>query len=350
MNQILALGPSGTSGVDWAQAVSIGEALLFSPVVGFVGAALLLLALKLLVRQPKLYTAPESAAPPPFWIRGPPVLTCTLVSFAHGSNDGQKGMGLMMLIPIGTVPTAFALNRAVDESRVPSCVTDSQAASRGALAPAEPRKPLEEAVAAREVRRAALAALAAVSRNVEDSVRLYGSLARVPTDQVANVRNDMYLIDETLRLAQKQDPAPSTDDQLGIVSAFKAQLDAATKFIPAWVKVAVALALGLGTMVGWKRIVVTVGEKIGKAHLTYGQGACAELIAAGTIFAADRFGLPVSTTHVFSSGVAGTMAANGSGLQWSTIRNIALAWVTTLPASIALAGALFWLFKNLFGG
>jgi PiT family inorganic phosphate transporter len=133
-----------------------------------------------------------------------------------------------------------------------------------------------------------------------------------------------------------------------VLSNYKKHLDAATKFIPGWVKVAVALALGLGTMVVWKRIVVTVGEKIGKDHLTYGQGAAAEITAAATIGAADYFGLPVSTTHVLSSGVAGTMTANGSGLQLETVRNIALAWVLTLPASILLAGFLFWVFRGLF--
>ena len=137
-------------------------------------------------------------------------------------------------------------------------------------------------------------------------------------------------------------------DEKATLTAFKKELDGATKFIPTWVKVGVAIALGLGTMIGWKRIVVTVGEKIGKTHLTYGQGAAAELIAAATIGAADGFGLPVSTTHVLSSGVAGTMAANGSGLQWGTLRNIALAWVLTLPAAMILSGVLYALFRNLF--
>jgi PiT family inorganic phosphate transporter len=129
---------------------------------------------------------------------------------------------------------------------------------------------------------------------------------------------------------------------------FKGQLDAATRFIPTWVKVAVAIALGLGTMVGWKRIVVTVGEKIGKSHLTYAQGAAAETVAMLTIGAADIVGLPVSTTHVLSSGVAGTMAANRSGLQMSTVRNLVLAWVLTLPVAILLSGSLYWLFSTLF--
>jgi PiT family inorganic phosphate transporter len=133
-----------------------------------------------------------------------------------------------------------------------------------------------------------------------------------------------------------------------VLGTYRSSVDAATKFIPVWVKVAVAIALGLGTMVGWKRIVVTVGEKIGKSHLTYGQGASAEMIAAITIGAADMFGLPVSTTHVLSSGVAGTMAASGAGLQWSTVRGIALAWVLTLPAAILLSGSLYFILRHVF--
>jgi inorganic phosphate transporter, PiT family len=137
-------------------------------------------------------------------------------------------------------------------------------------------------------------------------------------------------------------------DEIVKLNAYKAELDASTKFIPLWVKIAVAVALGLGTMIGWKRIVVTVGEKIGKSHLTYAQGAAAELVAMGTIFAADNYGLPVSTTHVLSSGVAGTMAANGSGIQTATIRNLVLAWVLTLPVAMILSGLLYFLFSKLF--
>jgi len=157
----------------------------------------------------------------------------------------------------------------------------------------------------------------------------------------------MYVVSEALRLMNKtHQPAFSAADS-AILANYKKHIDNATKFIPTWVKVAVALALGMGTMIGWKRIVITVGEKIGKDHLTYGQGAAAEITAMATIGAADWFGLPVSTTHVLSSGVAGTMAANHSGLQMSTIRNLALAWVLTLPASICLAAALFWAFSKI---
>jgi inorganic phosphate transporter, PiT family len=160
----------------------------------------------------------------------------------------------------------------------------------------------------------------------------------------------MYLASETLRVGAKYKIPAFTGEGAATFAAYRGQLDNATKFIPTWVKVAVALALGLGTMVGWKRIVITVGERIRKTHLTYGQGGAAELVAAGTIGLADLYGLPVSTTHVLSSGVAGTMAANGSGLQWGTVRNLVGAWVLTLPASIALAGALYWLFRTLFAG
>ena len=165
---------------------------------------------------------------------------------------------------------------------------------------------------------------------------------------MGNTRNDMYLISEAIRFLSKDKENNLTVQEVGTLKAYKESLDAATKFIPLWVKIAVAFALGLGTIVGWKRIVVTVGEKIGKSHLTYAQGAAAELVAMGTIGAADIFGLPVSTTHVLSSGVAGTMAANGSGLQLATIRNLLLAWVLTLPAAICLSGGLYWLFSRLF--
>jgi PiT family inorganic phosphate transporter len=170
----------------------------------------------------------------------------------------------------------------------------------------------------------------------------------VPNEQVGNTRNDMYLTSEALRLLMKDKEAELSAADVTTLNSYKGSLDSATKFIPNWVKIVVAIALGLGTMIGWKRIVVTVGEKIGKTHLTYAQGACAEITAAATIAAADGYGLPVSTTHVLSSGIAGTMAASGSGLQWSTIRNIALAWVLTLPAAMILSGTLYLIFSHLF--
>jgi inorganic phosphate transporter, PiT family len=347
-------GRDGTSGVDWAQATKVGYSLLLSPLVGFGCAALLLLALRAFVKNRALYEEPKGNQPPPWWIRSLLVLTCTGVSFAHGSNDGQKGMGLIMLILVGTVPMAYALNRAMPVDQVTQFVAMAQATQgslvRGnaAAAPADPRKVLSDYVRTKALTPDVVPALAEMAGSIGRQVKQHGSLARVPAEAVANVRNDMYLASEAIRFLDKAEGTGFDTDARANLKAFKKQIDDATKFIPLWVKVAVAIALGLGTMVGWKRIVVTVGEKIGKTHLTYAQGASAELVAMMTIGAADMYGLPVSTTHVLSSGVAGTMAANRSGLQMSTIRNLLMAWVLTLPAAILLSGSLYWLFTHLF--
>ncbi|KVP68709.1 nuclease PIN [Burkholderia ubonensis] len=353
MNQLMH-GPSGTSCVDWGQALGVGKSLLFSPIVGFLCAGLLLLVLKALARVPELYQEPPKDQPPPFWIRCLLILTCTGVSFAHGSNDGQKGMGLIMLILIGIVPTAYALNKAVTPAESQTFVAVANQAAmtfakyaNGIAPSANPRADVEQYVQHREMTPAVLPAVQQLSVSLAHAVGASGSMAAVPQGDIDNVRNTMYLVSEAIRLMEKSgQPAFAPADRLAIDN-YRKQLDHATKFIPTWVKVAVAIALGLGTMVGWKRIVVTVGEKIGKQHLTYGQGASAELVAMLTIGAADVYGLPVSTTHVLSSGVAGTMAANGSGLQWGTVRGLVLAWVLTLPASIALAGGLYWLFRSV---
>jgi PiT family inorganic phosphate transporter len=347
-------GRDGTSGVDWGQVTTVGYSLLLSPVVGFVCAALLLVLLRTVVKNRALYDEPKGETPPPWWIRGLLVLTCTGVSFAHGSNDGQKGMGLIMLILIGTVPMAYALNRAMPDTQMTQFVAVARATqqalgrSAAAAAPADPRKAISEYIRTKQFTPDVAPALAALSGGIADRVNERGSLAKIPAGQVANVRNDMYLASEAIRVLDKTHAGNFDADTKANLKAFKSELDAATKFIPLWVKVAVAIALGLGTMVGWKRIVVTVGEKIGKTHLTYAQGASAELVAMLTIGAADMYGLPVSTTHVLSSGIAGTMAANGSGLQMSTVRSLALAWVLTLPAAMLLSGGLYWLFTQIF--
>jgi PiT family inorganic phosphate transporter len=345
---------SGTSGVDWEQATKVFKVLLISPIVGFGCAAILFLLSKAFLKYPALYEAPKDNTPPPWPIRSLLVLTCTGVSFFHGSNDGQKGMGLIMLILIGTVPTAYALNHAVSPHDIQDFIASSEQAvsivdrhvDRNAILGPDPRAELTDYLRTKQVQPATLTALRVLIHDLEGDIRAYGDYKAVPAGQQTNVRNDMYVASETIRLMQKNhNPAFSKDEGAALLN-YKGKVDKATKFIPDWVKVAVALALGLGTMVGWKRIVVTVGEKIGKEHLTYAQGACAELVAMGTIFAADNFGLPVSTTHVLSSGVAGTMAANKSGLQLSTIRNIAAAWVFTLPAAALLSGSLFWVFRQ----
>ena len=354
-NQLMAGPGIGASGVDWAQATKVFEALLLSPLVGFGASAVMLLAMKAAIKNRTLYRAPEGPKPPPVWIRGLLVLTCTGVSFAHGSNDGQKGMGLIMLILIGALPTAYALNHTMPAGATPHFLASAQQAqavftahANGVKIDSQQGRPrVMAALRDRKLDGPELfAALAGLSEDISNQVRQTGSVAHVPASATTNVRNDMFLVSETAHKMLKNGTAFSAQE-ITALKDFDTSLDASTKFIPSWVKVTVAIALGLGTMVGWKRIVVTVGERIGKTHLTYGQGACAELVAACTIMAADLYGVPVSTTHVLSSGVAGTMAANGSGLQWNTVRSIALAWVLTLPAAALLSGALYFTLRSL---
>jgi len=353
-NQLMA-ARTGTSGVDWGQAMNIGKSLLLSPLVGFLMASLLLVIMKAVIKNVKLYKAPEGSDPPPFWIRALLLLTCTGVSFAHGSNDGQKGMGLIMLILIGTVPTAYALNHAITKKQSEDFIAVSQQTAAVLSKYVSPNAVIGDArddvtnfIRTKEFTPNTTLALRQLVSDIGNETALFGELAKIPNNQVRNFRNDMYLVSEALRLMQKTHQPDISAADWAVLGNYKKHVDNATKFIPTWVKVAVAMALGLGTMVGWKRIVITVGEKIGKDHLTYGQGAAAEITAMATIGAADWFGLPVSTTHVLSSGVAGTMAANHSGLQWGTVRNLVMAWVLTLPAAMVLSGFLFWGFRNIF--
>ena len=320
-------GGMGTSGVDWEQVEKVFKALLFSPLIGFSLAAIVFLLFKFVLRDPRLYEAPKGTEPPPLYIRALLILTCTGVSYAHGSNDGQKGMGLIMLILVGTVPTAYALNHAVDVGSVQQFaqVSTEVAGNLGHYVPAgepapqesnqpaggdknDPAPELEKFIANHKFQPTTMHNLETMVLRIRDEAQEFGSLGNVPQSEEANVRNQMYLTSETMRLLPKFGPNMSEAD-LKPMKVYKGFLDKSIKYIPVWVKVAVALALGLGTMVGWKRIVITVGEKIGKTHLTYAQGAAAELVAACTIFGFDKIGLPVSTTHVLSSGVAGTMVA-----------------------------------------
>jgi inorganic phosphate transporter, PiT family len=353
-NQLMQ-GNSGTAGVEWEQVTKVFKALLISPLVGFALAAMLYFLFKFLARDPRLFKAPEGTAPPPLYIRALLILTCGGVSYAHGSNDGQKGMGLIMLILVGTVPTAYALNHTVGPKEIQgfAAVSTQVAGAIGHYIDpnttvGDSQAALEHFISTKTYDPSVMLALQEEINDIHNEASLYGSLGSVPPNMQANVRNQMYVVSDALSRLPKAAGAPkiATADA-AVIASYKGYLDQSTRFIPTWVKVAVALALGLGTMVGWKRIVVTVGEKIGKTHLTYAQGASAELVTMATILAADGYGLPVSTTHVLSSGVAGTMAASGSGLQMSTIRNIALAWVFTLPAAALLSGCLFWLFNKI---
>ena len=354
-NRWLNPGAAG-SGVDWDQVVKVLKVLLISPLLGFTLAALLIYAAKRLVKVPSLYQEPKNSQPPPWPIRALLLLTCSGVSFSHGSNDGQKGMGLIMLILIGTVPTAYALNHAVGPGAAQSFIAASAQAGKildqhavpGSTPGADPRAELTDSIRSGQMHPQTVPALRELIAEMSQEVAAYKALKSVPPQDQANLRNDMYVASETLGLMAKKNSPAFTPAENAALKSYRSSLDKSTKYIPNWVKVAVALALGLGTMVGWKRIVVTVGERIGKQHLSYAQGASAELVAMVTIFAANLWGLPVSTTHILSSGVAGTMAANGSGVNLSTVRNIAAGWVFTLPAAALLSGLLYLLFHTIF--
>ncbi|MGD9897367.1 MAG: inorganic phosphate transporter [Candidatus Methylacidiphilaceae bacterium] len=346
-------GRGDFSGIDWSQAVNVGKALLFSPLIGFALAWLLFVVSKALVRDRRLYLPPVGEKPPPLWIRSLLLLTCTGVSFAHGSNDGQKGMGLIMLILIGVVPTVYALNHAVPEGETHELLAETNAsirildryASPGIVPEGDPSARAMAFVQSRKLQPETLPAIGQLLQEVAVQFGSYKSIAEVPAAQVANIRNKLFVLNQALCVLTRSPQIALSASDREALTAYRHRLDRLIQFIPSWVKVAVALALGLGTMVGWKRIVVTVGEKIGNEHLTYAQGAAAELTAMTTIGFADLLGLPVSTTHVLSSGVAGTMTANGAGLQWRTVRNLAAAWILTLPVSILLSGLLFALMR-----
>jgi PiT family inorganic phosphate transporter len=335
------------TGVNWHKVQEVGLSLLVSPLFGFgIASVLLVIARNAFAKAPVILQPADPNKTPPGWVRAILVATCSGVSFAHGSNDGQKGVGLIMLILIGLLPADYALNanlskaqlheQVVLSERLESSARDAFSAEGGQLASNAdvlPQKsPANDVLADLGEVRAAL--------NGRESIR------DIPPDARFDIRSRIMRIDTKLAALEKNAkniPA----DLLASIKKDRAALRSSIDYAPTWVIMIIALSLGVGTMIGWKRIVVTIGEKIGKTHLSYAQGASAELVATATIGAAGWFGWPVSTTHVLSSGVAGTMVANKSGLQGGTIRNIALAWVLTLPASILLAGGLFLLFRAI---
>jgi PiT family inorganic phosphate transporter len=387
-------------GINWHKASEVGMALLLSPLIGFGLAAGLLLLLQKLVPSKKLYEPPAGDEPPPWWIRGILIGTCTGVSFAHGSNDGQKGMGLIMLVLIGIVPAAYALDMGSDGSeiatvsaaaralekelseqplvdwmealkaehmasrRVETMMKDSPTADferdRAVSASIEtyatfdffrPRSAVDKVLDPYPRADAVLATLdpLPLARQVVASLDGKKSFHDLDPEDRWAVRTHLVELGASVRTLVHYFGDKMAEDRRKVLSSLASKIAQPVEYVPEWVKMGVALCLGLGTMVGWKRIVVTVGEKIGKTHLTYAQGAAAELVAATTIGLADVGGLPVSTTHVLSSGVAGTMWANKSGIQPETIREIALAWILTLPVAMALSGGLYWL-ATLFTG
>ena len=354
MNYILHAG-SGASGVDMDQVIKVGKALLFSPLIGFAFAALVfMLVKKVFHKQIELFQPPEGNKPPPPIIRAILIFTCTGVSFAHGSNDGQKGMGLIMLILIGVIPLAYSLNKNVDQQHIQSFdqlsrqTASSIYANYAEIPDGQARQVLTQYVQTKQMSADVVPALASLTDHLGERVARYQDLKDIPELEVSVIRNDMYLSSTTFKRLDKAKQLSSlSSEQAKTAKAYREHLDSFIQYIPTWVKVAVALALGLGTMVGWKRIVVTVGERIGKDHMTYGQGMSAELVAMSTIAAADGFGMPVSTTHVLNSAVAGTMVANKTGLNFGTVKTILSAWIFTLPATICLSGGLYWLFLQV---
>jgi len=354
-NAMLKGGSNFGEGVNWGKAREVGASLLISPFFGFFAAGALLLLLKFLVKRPELYSEPEIGKTPPFWIRCILILTCTGVSFAHGSNDGQKGMGLILLILIGILPGSFALNMGMTAAPIQDVIVASRAADAVlAKQMTGPAQRGDQAVAELSaflktqgrLTPGTLASVAGLSAEVQELLSAKRSLTEIEIARRGNLRSDVYLVTESIEKLDSLKILGSEEDRQAMLR-YRTALNETIRYIPAWVKLAVAIALGLGTMIGWKRIVVTVGEKIGKTHLSYAQGASAELVAAITIAAADLGGWPVSTTHVLSSGVAGTMAANRSGLQMNTMRNLLLAWVLTLPVCVFLGAMLFALGINV---
>ena len=360
MNSYLTPGAALGEGVNWGKVADVGKALLISPLIGIFLAALVLLLMKALIRSPVLFQPPSGDSPPPWPVRALLMLTCTGVSFAHGSNDGQKGMGLMVLILVGLAPLGFAINPQASDATVQAIQADTRAiseffAANGIVAmSSEPSARQQLTVSLRKgiYDQQTMAALARINTEVQAASDGVMHTASMKPEARRDARVDMYLEAETLAKLGKAKRLPAGMDAK-LADRLRGNLKSLTFFIPTWVKLAVALALGLGTMIGWKRIVVTVGEKIGKAHMTYAQGASAELVAMVTIGAADMLGLPVSTTHVLSSGIAGTMAANKSGVQSATVRNVLIAWVLTLPACVLLGASLFaagiYLVFHVFG-
>lgn len=328
--------PEHTSGaaVNWSKATEIGLSLLVSPLFGFTFTILLMYLLRKIVKDQKIFQEPDKDKPPPLWIRSVLIGTCTLVSFFHGSNDGQKGVGLVMLILIGIVPAFFAINT----SQSPQVILSGLAGIEQTLSRVEAK------VATAEDQQK----LADINNRIDSLHRIVTTgMQAIPDRQKLEVRRDILLINKNLTSLINDSSLELNEKEAQSIRSCLGQLRTATDYAPFWVLLIISLSLGAGTMVGWKRIVRTIGEKIGKEHLTYAQGASAELVAASTIGLASGLGLPVSTTHVLSSGIAGSMVANkGLGnLQPKTVKNIALAWVLTLPVSITLSGGLYFFFR-----
>ena len=332
-----ALPETGGAAVNWGEAGKTGMSLIVSPFLGFTLTVFLMFILKRFVKSKTIFKEPHKRKPPPLWIRLILIFTCTAVSFFHGSNDGQKGVGLIMLILIGIVPVYFALDQTKDPFQM-----------QQSLAQTEQVMNRIDVSALSKTDAQTVARIKAEAAHMNQIFAKAESMHQLEDKNKFQLRKDILLLNkDTEKLLSSPEISLSQKDRDQIKTSI-ATMRTFTDYAPNWVIMIVALSLGIGTMIGWKRIVKTIGEKIGKEHLTYAQGASAELMAAGVIgFSTFVFKLPVSTTHILSSGIAGSMVANRGikNLNAGTIRNIALAWVLTLPVSMFLSGTLFLLFR-----
>lgn len=316
-------------GVNTSEAIKIGQSLLFSPLFGFGMAVALMFILKSVIKNKKIFKEPETGTTPPWWIRIILICTCTLVSFFHGSNDGQKGVGLLLIALMTFMPLKFALSPDFE--------------------PAKATQSLEIIQAALPTDKASLPELQKASETIETLKQDIASHDPKDVKQRLAIRKRFGLLKKNVTVLLEVPNVITNQDNRKAISHELKAIGKYTSYVPLWVIIAISVSLGLGTMIGWKRIVVTIGEKIGKRHMTYAEGAVAELIASSTIGLASQFSLPVSTTHVLSSGVAGAMVATKGtkNLQGGTIKNIALAWLLTLPVTMLLSGLLYYLLRNI---
>jgi len=326
-------------GVKWSEASKIGLSLLISPMVGFSLTILTMYIFKAVIKNKRFFKEVENKKKPPFFTRLTLFATCTMVSYAHGSNDGQKGMGLIMLILIGFAPAYFSINSSIDSTKLNTAIVNYQA-----ISPVFVQGGLNDADAG------LVKKLDGDFAKLDSIVKIDGTGAVISTSSRYEARKIIMAVNKNIDKLIKSETAPISKESKGKLSGIKKNLDKYIGEVPMWVKLLVSLALGIGTMVGWKRIVVTIGEKIGKQHLSYAQGASAELVAATTIQAATSLSLPVSTTQVLSSGIAGSMVASKGikNLQKKTIKSIAIAWLLTFPVTLVLSGLLFLVFKLIF--
>ena len=334
------LPESHGSAVNWGKAGETGIALLVGPLLGFALTIGMMFLFKRLATSKAIFKEPHKHKPPPMWIRLLLIVTCTLVSFFHGSNDGQKGVGLVMLILIGIVPSYFAL----DQSKNPLDMRTSLTKVEYVIGRVNRS---ELSVANQKL-------LVDVQAQSADLDRIFAGSTRVadlpPATRFEIRRDALLLANRAKKLLGAKELSLSTADRKTYDDAVK-DMKSFTDYAPWWVLLMVSLSLACGTMIGWQRIVKTIGERIGKEHLTYAQGASSELVAAAMIGASTAFGLPSSTTHVLTSSVAGSMVASRGvkNINPGMIRTIALAWVLTLPVTMVLSGVLFVLFRALLG-